>query len=338
MFNDIGIDLGTAKTVIVKNRKIVLSEPSVVLMDNYDEIPVNFGHYAQRAIGRSTERYSTVCPLERGVIVDYDATEYMLNNYMARVLGKTITKPRVVVSIPSGITDVEQRSVIDAVQASGARSVCTIEAPVAAALGMGVDFKRPYGTIIVDIGAGTTDVAVMSMGGISRCETAKIAGADIDAAIMRYMKREYNLLIGEQTAMQIKHHIGAAMPRNIEIAMVAKGLSVSSGMPASVEITGNEVYDAICEVIDQICDAVQTVINQTPPELVGDISEGGIFLTGGTALLKGMPDALAHHLGMNIRVADDVGYCVARGIGIAMNHFELLENGDYRFATMQDLL
>jgi rod shape-determining protein MreB len=338
MFSDIGIDLGTSKTVIIKNKRILLSEPSVVLMDNYDEVPVSFGKYAYRAIGRSTERYSAVCPIERGVISDYDMAEQMLSCYMSRVIGKTVTKPRVVVSIPGGITSVERRSVIDAVQTSGGRNVCTIEAPVAAALGMGIDFTKPHGTVIVDIGSGTTDVAVMSMGGLTCCETEKIAGQDIDDAIIKYLKKEYNLSIGRHSAMQIKHQIGAAVPRNLEIAMVAKGLSATSGMPMSVEITGNEIYEAISEVVDRICRAIQAVINKTPPELVGDITEDGIYLTGGTALLTGLADALSQYLGVNIRVADDVGYCVARGIGIAMNHFDLLENGDYRFTTMQDLI
>ncbi len=338
MIGDIGIDLGTSKTVIVKNKRVMLCEPSVVLMDNYDEVPVSFGKYAFNAIGRSTERYSAVCPIERGVISNYDMAEQMLGNYMSRVIGKTVTKPRVVVSIPSGITSVERRSVIDAVQTSGGRNVCTIEAPVAAALGMGIDFKKPHGTIIVDIGSGTTDVAVMSMGGLSSCETAKIAGQDIDDAIIKYLKREYNLNIGVHSAMKIKHQIASAIPRYFEIAMVAKGLSASSGMPISVEITGNEIYDAIHETVIGICAAIQAVINKTPPELVGDITEEGIYLTGGTAKLIGISDALSNYLGVNIRVADDVNLCVARGIAIAMNHFDLLENGDYRFTTMQDLI
>ncbi len=338
MIGDIGIDLGTSKTVIVKNKRIMLNEPSVVLMDNYDEVPVSFGKYAFNAIGRSTERYSAVCPIERGVISDYDMAEQMLGCYMSRVIGKTVTKPRVVVATPSGITSVERRSVIDAVQTSGGRNVCTVEAPVAAALGMGIDFARPHGTVIVDIGSGTTDVAVISMGGLSCCETAKIAGQDIDDAIIKYLKREYNLNIGVHTAMQIKHQIASATERDVEIAMVAKGLSASSGMPISVEITGNEIYEAISETVNSICAAVQAVINKTPPELVGDITDDGIYLTGGTARLTGIANALSSYLGVNIRVADDVDLCVARGIAIAMNHFELLENGDYRFMTMQDLI
>lgn len=338
MFTDIGIDLGTSKTVITRGNKAVLSEPSVVLMDNYDEVPVRFGKYAERAIGRATDRYSSVCPIERGVIADYDVAEYMLNNYMSRVIGKKITKPRVVVAIPSGITAVEHRSVIDAVQSSGGRSVCTIEAPVAAALGMGIDFTRPHGTIIVDIGAGTTDVAVMSMGGLSRCETARIAGIDIDEAIAKYMKQEYNLLIGSHTAQRIKHQIGSAVPREIEVAMQAKGLNQTTGLPDSIEITGEEIYCAIEDTIESICKAIQSVINKTPPELVGDISSEGIYLTGGTALMTGMVQALSDYLGVNVNVAKDVKYCVAFGIGVAMRHFDLLQNGDYRFTTLQDLL
>lgn len=338
MFSDIGVDLGTSKTIIVSGKSVLLSEPSAVLMDNYDEVPVGFGVYAKRAVGRATDRYQAVTPIERGVIADYDVAEYMLNNYLSRVIGKKLTKPRAVVSTPSGITAVERRSVIDAVQSAGIRSVCTIETPVASALGMGIDFTRPHGSIVVDIGAGTTDVAVLSMGGVSRSVTAKIGGADLDDAIIKYMKREYNHLIGGGTAMEIKHRIGCAMPRSIEVAMMAKGMDLSSGLPASVEITANEVCEAMSEVVQKICMTVQSVVNNTPPELVGDISEDGIYLTGGTALLHGLAQHLSQFLGVNVHRADNVMISAARGIGVAMRHFDLLENGDYKFLTIQDLL
>lgn len=338
VFSDIGIDLGTSKTVIVSGKSILLSEPSVVLMDNYDEVPVDFGMYAKRAIGRATDRYQAFTPIERGVIADYDVAEYMLNNYLSRVIGNKLTKPRAVVSTPSGITAVERRSVIDAVQSSGIRSVCTIESPVASALGMGIDFARPHGTIVVDVGAGTTDVAVLSMGGISRCETTKVGGVDLDDAIIRYMKREYNYLIGRSTAMDIKHRIGCAVERPIEVAMMAKGMNLSNGLPSAVEITAEEVREAMSDVVRSICVAVQSVVNNTPPELVGDISQDGIYLTGGTAMLYGLAQFMSQYLGVSVHTADNVTLSVARGIGIAMRHFDLLENGDYKFITIQDLL
>ena len=338
MFSDIGIDLGTAKTVIVSGKTLLLSEPSVVLMDQYDEVPIAFGRYAQRALGRSTDRYQAVEPIERGVIANYDAAELMLNRYISRVVGKKLTKPRAVLAVPSGITAVQHRSFIDAVQASGIRGVCTIESSIAAALGMGIDFKKPHGSIVVDIGAGTTDVAVLSMGGLSRCETSKIGGADLDEAIVRYMRREHNHAIGLASARAIKEQIGCAEPRPIEIAMVAKGIDLTTGLPSQVEITANEVCDAMQDVITAMCLAIQSVVNNTPPELVGDISEDGIYLSGGTALLYGLSERLSRFLGVNVHVANNVQLNVAKGIGIAMNHFDLLENGSYRFQTINDLL
>ncbi len=338
VFSDIGVDLGTSKTVIISGKSILLAEPSVVLMDNYDEVPADFGMYAKRAIGRSTDRYQAVSPIERGVIADYDVAEYMLNNYLSRVIGSKLTKPRAVVSTPSDITAVERRSVIDAVQSSGIRSVCTIDSPVASALGMGIDFASPHGTIVVDIGAGTTDVAVLSMGGIARSETTKVGGVDLDEAIMKYMKREYNYLIGRSTAMEIKHRIGGAVERPIEIAMMAKGMDLTSGLPSAVEITAEEVREAIGDIVRTICISVQSVINNTPPELVGDISQDGIYLTGGTALLYGLAEYMSQFLGVNVHVAENPTLSVARGISIAMRHYDLLENGDYKFLTIQDLL
>ena len=338
MFSDIGIDLGTAKTVVSTEKSIALIEPSVVLMDTYDEVPVKFGRYAQRAVGRSTDRYNAVCPIERGVIADYDVAEHMLDNYLSRVIANKITKPRAVVSIPCGATAVERRSVIDAVQNAGIRSVCTIESPVASALGMGIDFSKPHGSIVVDIGAGNTDVAVLSMGSMARAETTRIGGVDIDDAIIKYLKREFNLLVGQGTAAAIKHQIGGAIPRSVEIAMVAKGLSLTTGLPASEEITAEQVREAISDVIDGICFAIQNVVNNTPPELVGDISQDGIYLTGGTALLYGLPNLLSEYLGVSVHLADNVFTSAARGIGIAMRHFDLLVNGDYKFMTIQDLL
>ena len=338
MFSDIGIDLGTAKTVIVSGKTLLRSEPSVVLMDQYDEVPVSFGRYAQRALGRSTDRYQAVEPIERGVIANYDAAELMLNQYISRVVGKKLTKPRAVLAIPSGLTAVQHRSFIDAVQAAGIRGVCTVESSIAAALGMGIDFKKPHGSIVVDVGAGTTDVAVLSMGGLSRCETTKIGGVDLDDAIVRYMRREHNHAIGRASARAIKEQIGSAQPRPIEVVMMAKGIDLTTGLPSRVEVTANEVCDAMSDVIRDICRAVQSVVNNTPPELVGDISEDGIYLSGGTALLHGLAETLSGFLGVNVHLAKNVQLNVAKGIGIAMNHFDLLENGDYRFVTIQDLL
>lgn len=338
MFTDLGVDLGTRKTVIVRGKKIVLNQPSVVLMEEYDDSPYKYGKEAFEAIGRAPGRYRPVCPIERGVISDYAVAEHMLRHYIQYACGKRMTKPRVVVSMPSNITWVQQRSIIDAVQNAGGRSVCTIEAPVAAALGMGIDFKRPHGTIVVDIGAGTTDVAVISMGGLSKCESVQVAGTDIDAAIIDYMKREYGLLIGEHTAEFIKCQVGTAIPRQVEIAIQAKGVNAATGLPKIVEITANEVCEAISDVVYRICGAVRDVLDKTPPELVGDIAEDGIYLTGGTSQLTGMADCLSNYIGIKVTTADNWEYCVAKGIGNVLHHFDLLANGDYEFRTLQDLI
>jgi rod shape-determining protein MreB len=338
MFTDIGIDLGTAKTVVISGKMIVLNEPSVVLMENYTEMPYKFGREAYDAIGRSSDRYMPVCPIERGVIANYNVAEHMVRYFMRKVTGGKMTKPRVVVSMPSGVTEVQQRSIVDAIQNAGGRSVCPIEAPVAAAIGIGIDFSKPHGTIIVDIGAGTTDVAVMSMGGLSKCESARVAGTDIDDAIIKYMKKEHNLLIGRHTAETIKKQIGCAMPRDIELAMYAKGLSSMNGLPTAVEINANEICEAISETTYQICAAVQSVLNKTPPELVGDIADDGIYLTGGTALLNGMDALLEEYTGIKVTRVENVMTCVAKGIGIALRNFDILQNGDYEFRTLQDLI
>lgn len=338
MFTDIGIDLGTSKTVIVRGKSIVLDQPSVVLMDDYTDEPIKFGEEALKAIGRSSDRVRPVCPISHGVIADYNVTEYMMRHFMEKATEGKMTKPRVVISMPSGITEVEQRSVINAIENAGGRSICPIEAPVAAALSIGIDFSKPHGTIIVDIGAGTTDTAVLSMGGLSKCESAKVAGDDIDQAIMQYIKKTYNMLIGIHTARAIKYQIGSAVKRPIELAMHAKGLSLSTGLPSSVEVNANEISDAISGVLIQIAKAIQSVINKTPPELVGDIALDGIYLTGGTSLLYGMEEYLADFIGIKINRVSNVMHCVAKGIGIALSNFDLLENGDYKFRTLQDLI
>ena len=338
MFTDLGVDLGTRKTVICRGKKIVLNQPSVVLMEEYDNSPYKFGKEAFEAIGRVPSRYRAVCPIQRGVISDYDVAEHMLRCYIQYACGKRMTKPRVVVSMPSNITWVQQRSIIDAVQNAGGRSVCTIESSVAAALGMGIDFKRPHGAIIVDIGAGTTDVAVISMGGLSKCESLRVAGTDIDAAIIDYMKHEYNMLIGEHTAEFIKCQVGAAIPRPVEIVIQAKGVSIATGMPKLVEITANEICEAISDVVYRISSAIRNVLDKTPPELVGDIAEDGIYLTGCTSQLSGMSDWLSKYIGIKVITADNYETCVARGIGNVLEHFDILQNGDYEFRTLQDLI
>lgn len=338
MITDIGIDLGTARTTIIRGKEIVLDEPSVVIMDDYSDTPFKIGREAYTALGRTSDKYRAVCPIERGVIADYNVAEHMLHKFMTDVCGQKMTKPRVMIAIPSGVTTMSQRAIINAVQNAGGRAVCPIEAPVAAAMGMGLDFTKPRGSIIVDIGAGTTDVAVMSMGGLSKCESAPVAGNDIDDAIINYIKREYNLLIGRHTARSVKHQIGIALPREVEVAMQVKGLDLQCGLPGIVEVTANEICGAISETIEQICAAIQSVLNKTPPELVADIAVDGIYVSGGTMLLGDMDKLLKRRLGIKINVPDNPVQCVVRGLGVALRQSDAMGKHGYQFHTMQDLM
>lgn len=337
MLTDIGIDLGTANTVIFAGRSVVLSEPSVVAVETETGRPLYFGSDAYRMVGRTPDRITTVFPIERGVIANYEVAEHMVRYFLKKIYGNRMIKPRVMVSIPSGITAVQQRSVRTVVEDAGARDVCLIEAPVAAAIGVGVDFVKPHGTIVVDVGAGTTDVAVLSMGGLAQCESIRMASLDFNEAIIRYVRKEYNILIGARTAEEIKLKIGCVVHRPVEVAMKAKGRNLFSGLPEMFEITSNEVSDAISEVSYGICGAIQSVLERTPPELVADISTDGILLTGGGVLIHGMPELLHRYTGLKATVVPDPTSCVARGTGKALENPDLLVNGDYEFRSLQDL-
>ena len=337
MFTDIGMDLGTAKTVIFAGRGVVLNEPSVVSVETETGRPIKFGHDAYRMVGRTPDRITTIFPIERGVIANYEVAEQMVRYFLKKIYGNRMLKPRVMVSMPSGVTAVQQRSVRTVVEDAGARDVCLIEAPVAAAIGVGVDFKKPHGTIVVDIGAGRTDVAVLSMGGLAQCESIRLASLDFNEAIIRYVRKEYNILIGVRTAEELKQNIGCVVHRPVEVAMKSKGRNLFSGLPEVFEITSNEICDAISEVSYGICGAIQSVLERTPPELVADISTDGILLTGGGALIHGMPELLQRYTGIAASIVAEPATCVARGTGKALEHPELLENGDYEFRSLQDL-
>lgn len=337
MFTDIGIDLGTARTVIYAGRCVVLDEPSVVSVETETGKPIKFGQAAYRMVGRTPDRITTVFPIERGVIANYEVAEQMVRYFLKTIYGNRMLKPRVMVSIPSGVTEVQQRSVRTVIEDAGARDVCLVEAPVAAAIGVGIDFVKPHGTIVVDIGAGTTDVAVLSMGGLAQCESSRLASEDFNEAIIRYIRKEYNILIGARTAEDIKLNIGCVVHRPIEIAMKSKGRNLFSGLPEVFEITSNEICDAISEISYGICASIQSVLERTPPELVGDISTDGIMLTGGGSLIHGMSELLQRYTGIKAAVVKDATTCVARGTGKALENPDLLENGDYEFRSLHDL-
>ena len=334
---DFGVDLGSARTVIVSGKQVLLNEPSVIAIETHTGEPVAFGQEAYEMIGRTPDRITALCPIERGVIADYDVVELLAKHFLSKVSANRMLKPRVMVSMPSGVTAVQHRSVIDAVTAAGARNVCMIEAPLAAAIGNDVDFTSPRGTIIVDVGAGATDVAVLSMGGLAKCESARVAGCDFDDAITRYVRKECNVLIGPRTAENIKKTIGCVTERPFELAMTAKGRNLFTGLPQAFEITASQVCTAVADTANAICKAVQSVLENTPPELIGDIITDGVLLSGNGSLIRGFDEYLAHYTHIKVRRAPEPKLCVAFGTGRALRNMDLLKNGDYAFRTLQDL-
>lgn len=335
---DIGIDLGTAKTIILSGSVIKLEEPSVASVDTDTWAPLHFGEQAYKMIGRTPESITTVFPIEHGVIADYEVAEQMMRYFVRKAFGNRTVKPRVMVAMPSGLTTVQHRSVAQVIEAAGGRNVCTVESPLAAAIGLGIDLEKAHGSMIVDIGAGTTDVAVLSMGALSVCQSDRVASKNFDEAIIRFIRKEYNILIGLQTAEQIKMQIGSVIQRPVEIAMQAKGRNLFSGLPQVFEITTNEVYESVCDVALSICKAVQSALEKTEPDLVADISADGLYLTGGGAMIYGMEKLLSDFLGIEVRLVDDPLHCVVRGTGIALKNPNLLKNGDYQFRSLQDLI
>lgn len=339
MYASIGIDLGTDRTRVYSGDSVVLDRPSCVAVKSHSGAPCAFGEEARQMTGKTSEFIRVVDPIEHGVIASYAEADAMLKNYLSHVCGNKMIKPRVLVAMPAGLTELQMRSVMNAVRDAGARSVCLVEAPIAIAVDLDIDFSTPHGTVILDIGAGTTDVAVLSMGGLAACESARCAGLDFDEAIIRYVRRVHNIAIGPRTARQIKECIGCVSPRPVEIAMSAKGVQIYTGRPQAFEITANEVCEAVSDVMDTMVRAVQQVLEKTPPELVADIARDGVILTGGGSLLHGMPQALGKRLGVRVRPVSDPLQTVARGAGKAMKRFTALRREqDYRFRQLKELV
>lgn len=335
---DIGIDFGTSKTILFAKGKIYLEQPSVVAVDSETWEPICYGDRALSMVGRTPESVTTVFPLEHGVIADYDIAEKMLKQYMQTAFGKSIIKPRVMISVPIGVTPVQHRSVADVAGYAGGRDVCTIESPVAAALGLGVDFTKPGGNMVIDVGAGVTDIAAISMGGIAECSSSHTASGSFDVAITKYVRKEFNILIGLQTAARIKEEIGCAVARPVDLTMRAKGQDAFTGLPATFEITSQQVGEALKECVEDICRTAKNVLEKTPPDLVADIMERGIMLTGGGAKLFGMGERLQQVLGIHVIPAEDPMHNVVRGELIALKKPKLLKNGDYQFRSIQELI
>lgn len=314
---DIGIDLGTASILVyIKGKGVVLKEPSVVAFDRDTNKIKAIGEEARLMIGRTPGNIVAVRPLRQGVISDYTVTEKMIKHFIQKAIGKRIfKKPRIAVCVPSGVTEVEKRAVEDATWQAGARSVDIIEEPIAAAIGAGIDIAKPCGNMIVDIGGGTTDIAVISLGGAVVSTSIKIAGDDFDEAIVRFMRKKHNLLIGERTAEEIKIKIGCAYPRKEVVTMDVRGRNLVTGLPKTITVSSEETEEALREATSQIVEAVHSVLEKTPPELSSDIAERGIVLTGGGALLQGLEELIESKTGINTMTAEDPMTAVAIGTG-----------------------
>lgn len=327
---DIGIDLGTASVLVyVKKKGIVLNEPSVVALDKNSGQIIAVGEDARRMLGRTPGNIVAIRPLSDGVIADYEVTEKMLRYFIEKAIGKRlIFKPRVMVCIPSGVTGVEERAVRQAALAAGAKQAYLIEEPVAAALGAGIDISEPSGSMVVDVGGGTTDVAVLSLGGVVCSKSIRIGGDKFDEAIVRYIRRKFNLMIGERTAEEVKKDVGNAYPANrIGDKVEVRGRDLVSGLPKTIVITAEEAYEALSDPIDSVIGAVKEVLEKTPPELAGDIMNKGIVMTGGGALLSGLDILISERTGLPTHIPDDAISCVAMGTGIALQNIDVLQEG-----------
>lgn len=326
---DIAIDLGTATILVyVKGKGIVLREPAVVAIDKNTNEVLAVGTEARKMLGRTPGNIVAIRPLKDGVISDYTVTEKMLKYFISKVADKKIINPRIMICVPSGITEVEKKAVKDAAFHAGARKVYLIEEPIAAAIGAGIEITKPYGSMILDIGGGTTDIAVIALGGAVKSKSIKVAGDKFDDAIVRYIKKRHNVIIGERTAEDIKINIGCVYPKSAIEKMNVKGRHLVSGLPVEIEITSAEMLEAIQDPINQILEAVHSVLEETPPELSADISDRGIYITGGGGLISGLEKLLEEKTGIPVRIADDAISCVALGTGKALNHIELLESGN----------
>lgn len=314
---DIGIDLGTASILVyIRGKGVVLKEPSVVAFDRDTNKIKAIGEEARLMLGRTPGNIVAVRPLRQGVISDYTVTEKMMKYFIQKAMGKkTFRKPRISVCVPSGVTEVEKKAVEDATYQAGAREVAIIEEPIAAAIGAGIDISRPCGNMIVDIGGGTTDIAVISLGGTVVSTSIKIAGDDFDEAIVRYMRSKHNLLIGERTAEDIKIKIGNAFPKAEIATMDVRGRNLVTGLPKTVEVSSEETQEALRTPTTQIVEAVHSVLEKTPPELAADVADRGIVLTGGGALLRGLEELIEDKTGINTMTAEHPMTCVAIGTG-----------------------
>ena len=323
---DVGIDLGTANILIyVKGEGIVLNEPSIVVVDTNENKVIAMGNEAKEMIGKTPENIKVIKPLKDGVIADFEITELMLNNYIKRVKAKSLlTRPRVLICCPSNITEVEKSAIIEAAERTGARKVFIEEEPKVAAIGAGIKIKNPTGNMVIDIGGGTTDIAVLSMNNIVISSSLRIAGNTFDQDIINYIREKYQVLIGERTAEDLKVNIGCVYPKIQDIDMEVRGRDLITGLPKTLKVHSSEMLEALIEPAMMIVDAVHSVLERTPPELAADISDKGIYMTGGGCLVDGLDKLLQEKTGINVMIAQDTVSCVALGTGKALDNLDVL--------------
>ena len=336
---DIGIDLGTASVLVyVKGKGVVLNEPSVVAIDKNTGKLLKVGAEAQAMLGRTPGNIVAIRPLREGVISDYDMTERMLREFLHKVVGGfQLFKPRVIICVPSGITEVEERAVVDAGIQAGARRVYLIEEPVAAAIGAGIDITLPDGHMVVDIGGGTSDIAVISLSGVVESASIKVAGDQFNEAVVKYMRRKHNVLVGERTAEQMKIRIGCVYPQEEDASIEVKGRCLVTGLPKTLTIHSSEMLEAFEEPVERILEAIHSVLERTPPELVGDISSNGIVMTGGGSLVKGFAQLVEARTGIHTVVAEDAISCVAQGTGKSLDSLNDMQDGTVNLSRRRQM-
>ncbi len=325
--NDIAIDLGTANTIVfARNKGIILSEPSVVAIDNRTRKVIAVGKDAKEMLGKAPESISVIRPLRDGVITDFESTQVMLSHFINKAIGTGIFKarPRVVIGVPSGVTQVEKRAVIDAAKGAGAREVYLVAEPMAAAIGAGLPIDEPIGSMIVDIGGGTSEIAVISLSGIVTSNSVRVAGDEMTEAIAQYIKKKFHLFIGEQTAEKIKIALGSAIREEKDSVMQVKGRDVT-GLPKKIEVSNHDITEALEDVVNSIINAIKSTLEKTPPELASDIAENGIVLAGGGSLLKGLDSRIQMETGIRTYYCDDPLTAVARGVGKILDKIDILK-------------
>lgn len=335
---DIGIDLGTASVLVyVKGKGVVLNEPSVVALDKNTGKLLKVGSDAQAMLGRTPGNIIAIRPLREGVISDYDMTERMLREFIRKVVGVQFFKPRVIICVPSGITEVEERAVIDAGIQAGARKVYLIEEPVAAAIGAGIDITQPDGHMVVDIGGGTADIAVISLSGVVESCSIKVAGDQLNESVVKYMRRKHNLLVGERTAEDMKIKIGCVFPKEEEETIEVKGRCLLTGLPKVVTVSSTEMMDAFEEPVERIMEAIHSVLERTPPELVADVSTNGIVMTGGGSLVSGFDKLVEARTGIHTMIAEDAISCVAIGTGKSLDSLNSMQDGTMNLSRRKQM-